>query len=59
MTSSMPTWRAMACAVRRLSPVIIATLRPRRCRAAIASGVDGLIGSATAMIAASRPSMAA
>ena len=46
-------------AVRRLSPVIIATFSPSACSAAIAAGVVALIGSATAMMAASRPSMAA
>ncbi|MNR02172.1 hypothetical protein D3C85_1180140 [compost metagenome] len=50
-TSSMPSRAAMAPAVRALSPVIIATLRSSACRA--------LIGSATAMTAASLPSMAA
>jgi hypothetical protein len=41
------------CGRARLSPVIIATLRPSACSAAIASGVVSLIGSATAMMAAS------
>ena len=36
-TSSMSSWRAMAWAVRLLSPVIIATLRPERMK-----GLDGL-----------------
>ena len=58
-TSSMPSRFAMASAVRRLSPVIMATLSPMACSAAMVAGVVGFTGSATAMMAARRPSMAA
>ena len=51
--------RAIARAVRSLSPVIIATLRPMACSAFTAATEVGLSGSATAMIAARRPSIAA
>ncbi len=59
ITSSMPAWRAIARAVRSLSPVIIATLSPIACSAFTAATEVGLSGSATAMIAARRPSIAA
>ena len=49
----------MACAVRALSPEIIATFKPNPCKASIAARELGLTGSATAMTAARRPSMAA
>ncbi|KAG1309445.1 hypothetical protein G6F62_014819 [Rhizopus arrhizus] len=55
----MPSWRAIASPVRRLSPVIMATFRPRSCSARIAAAVVSLIGSATAIMAASRPLTAA
>ncbi|MNC31937.1 hypothetical protein D3C75_802740 [compost metagenome] len=58
-TSSIPSCLAIAAAVAALSPVIIATLRPSACSALIASGVVSLIGSATAITAAKRPSIAA
>ena len=58
ITSSIPNCLAIARAVRALSPVTIATLRPNWCRALIAAGVVVLIGSATAIIPASSPSTA-
>ena len=57
-TTSIPSRAAMAAAVRRSSPVIIATVRPWSCNARIAAGVVSLIGSATATTAAARPSSA-
>ncbi len=46
-TSSRPRERATACAVTRLSPVSMITRSPSACSRRIASGVLGLIGSAT------------
>ena len=57
-TRSTPTWSAMASAVRALSPVIITTSRPISRIFAMASALDGLGTSATAMIPADRPSTA-
>ena len=44
----MPTWRAMAAAVRPLSPVIITVDRSMWCSAARAGTESGLMVSATA-----------
>ena len=57
-TSSMPSLRATASAVVRLSPVSMTMRMPSACSAAIASGVVALIGSATPSRPASRPSTA-
>ena len=54
----MPNCSAMALAVRSSSPVSIMTLSPRLCRVLMASGVVVLIGSATAISPARRPSIA-
>ena len=54
----MPTWPAIAAAVRRLSPVIITVDRPRACSAAMAGAESGLMVSATARTPAARPSTA-
>jgi hypothetical protein len=48
---------ATVSAVRRLSPVAMTSLMPSRCRSAMASRVVSLIGSATAISPARRPSM--
>jgi hypothetical protein len=58
-TSSIPAWRAIARAVRALSPVIIATFSPMTWSALTAATELGLSGSATARMAARRPSIAA
>ena len=55
-TSSMPSRRATALAVVRLSPVSITTRMPSALSAASASGVEALIGSAMARTPAARPS---
>ena len=57
-TTSMPALRAMASAVRRSSPVSMATSNPRRRRSATAAADPGLSVSATAIAAAARPSKA-
>src|SRR5680860_161953 len=57
-TRPMPTWRAMAAAVRRLSPVIITTSMPRLFSAATAAAEPSLRVSATPITAAGRPSTA-
>ena len=57
-TRPMPTWRAMAAAVRRLSPVIITTSRPSARRPARAATDSSLSVSATARTPAGLPSMA-
>ena len=44
----MPSCRATASAVRRLSPVSITVWTPRRCSSVTATFADGLIRSATA-----------
>src|SRR3990167_3519211 len=54
-TRSIPTSRAIASAVRRLSPVIMMTSRPSRCSAATAAAELGLRVSATATSPAARP----
>ncbi len=54
----MPTCRAMASAVRRLSPVIMATLMPRRCSSATALAEVSFRVSATATTPAALPSTA-
>jgi hypothetical protein len=58
-TSSMPSWRATAMAVVRLSPVSI-TIRMPSCAKTLqrSFGVVALMGSATAMTPAALPSMA-
>ena len=53
----MPTWRAMASAVRRLSPVIMYTSSPRASRDRTAAAESGLRTSATPMIPATAPSV--
>ncbi|MOA30136.1 hypothetical protein D3C78_1511970 [compost metagenome] len=58
-TREMPTCRAIALAVRALSPVTMATSMPIACSALMAATLDGFSGSATAIAAASLPSMAA
>ncbi len=57
-TRSIPTSRAMAAAVRRLSPVIITTSSPRSRRARMARAESSFTVSATATIPAGRPSTA-
>ena len=57
-TRVMPTWRAIAAAVCRLSPVIITTSMPRAWRAATAAGAPSLRVSATATTPAGCPSTA-
>ena len=57
-TRSMPTWRAIAAAVRALSPVIMTTSMPRPRSAAIAAAESSLTVSATASTPAGRPSTA-
>ena len=57
-TSVMPSLAATACAVVRLSPVSMTMRMPSARRLASAAGVVALIGSATAMIPAGRPSTA-
>ena len=54
----MPSLAATACAVVRLSPVSMTMRMPSARRLASAAGVVALIGSATAMIPAGRPSTA-
>ena len=57
-TRSMPSVRAIASAVRRLSPVSITTCNPRRWSSATAAAEPTFGVSATAMTAAARPSSA-
>jgi len=54
-TRVMPTCRAMAAAVSRLSPVIMTTSIPRFCRAATAAADPSLTVSATPRTPAARP----
>ena len=56
MTVSMPTWSATAWAARWLSPVSRIGVSPRRRSAVIASGLVGLMVSATMMAARMAPS---
>mmetsp|Transcript_42313 Transcript_42313/g.99250 ORF Transcript_42313/g.99250 Transcript_42313/m.99250 type:complete len:270 (+) Transcript_42313:4053-4862(+) len=57
-TSSMPSWRAMACAVVGLSPVSMTGVMPSSRNAATASRLLGLAVSATANRASTPPSSA-
>ncbi len=57
-TSSIPSFSATACAVLRLSPVIITMRIPCWCSCSTASGVVSLMGSATPKSPASSPPMA-
>jgi hypothetical protein len=57
-TRPIPTWRAIAAAVTRLSPVIITTSMPLLFKAATAAAEPSLSVSATPITPAGRPSTA-